>query len=78
LGQTLSGKQDIAGTDPGRGASGIRENEAKTRQSTRNRSAVVICVRLTGCHGDDFGGISGNSDEYGGMKIGAHGFRKRE
>jgi hypothetical protein len=30
---------------------------------------------LSGCHGDDVSGISGNSDEYAAMEIGVHGFR---
>jgi hypothetical protein len=35
-----------------------------------------MCASLSGCHGDDVSGISGNSDEYAAMEIGVHGFRK--
>ena len=35
-----------------------------------------MCARLNCCHGDDFGGISRNSDEYAAMEIGVHGFRR--
>jgi hypothetical protein len=34
-----------------------------------------MCASLSGCHGDDVSGISGNSDEYAAMEIGVHGFR---
>lgn len=50
----------------------IRKNQFKTRQGTRNRGTVAICAGLKVCHGDDAGGISGNSDRYNGMKIITH------